>query len=54
MRAKKNNDHHPGIEIKFDQVTLPPGAHGDGGTTEKDFVFARQCDQMFLKSWGSC
>jgi 4a-hydroxytetrahydrobiopterin dehydratase len=52
-RMAQNNNHHPEIEIKFDQVTVSLAKHRDGGITEKDFVFARQCDQMFLKSFGS-
>jgi len=50
--AQKIN-HHPEIDIKFDQVTLTLTTHGEGGITEKDFALARQCDEVFLKSFSS-
>ena len=52
-QAQKNN-HHPDIDIRFDQVTLTLTTHDEGGITEKDFSLARQCDEVyarFLKSW---
>jgi 4a-hydroxytetrahydrobiopterin dehydratase len=50
--AQKIN-HYPEIDIKFDQVTLTLTTHGEG-ITEKDFSLARQCDEIFLKSFASC
>jgi 4a-hydroxytetrahydrobiopterin dehydratase len=46
-KAQKMN-HHPDIDIRFDQVTLTLTTHDDGGITEKDFSVARQCDEVFL------
>ena len=47
-RAQKIN-HHPDIDIRFDQVTLKLTTHDEGGLTEKDFTLARQCDEVFTK-----
>jgi 4a-hydroxytetrahydrobiopterin dehydratase len=49
-RAQKLN-HHPDIDIRFDQVTLTLTSHDEGGITEKDFTLARQCDEVFAKSF---
>ena len=46
-KAQKMN-HHPDIDIRFDQVTLTLTTHDAGGITEKDFSVARQCDEVFL------
>jgi 4a-hydroxytetrahydrobiopterin dehydratase len=51
-RAQKIN-HHPDIDIRFDQVTLMLTSHDEGGITEKDFVLARQCDEVFSKYFAS-
>jgi len=54
-RAQKTN-HHPDINIRFDQVTLTLTTHDEGGITEKDFSLARQCDEVFskfLRSWST-
>lgn len=45
-------DHHPEIEIRFDQVTLQLTTHDAGGLTEKDFALARHCDEDFTKLAG--
>jgi len=45
-RAQKL-DHHPDIDIRFDQVTLVLTTHDAGGLTEKDFTLAEQCDEEF-------
>lgn len=42
-------NHHPDIDIRFDQVTLALTTHDEGGLTEKDFILARQCDGVFSK-----
>ena len=47
-RAQKLN-HHPDIDIRFDQVKLTLTTHDEGGITEKDFSLARQCDEVFSK-----
>ena len=47
-RAEKIQ-HHPDIDIRFDQVTLTLSTHNAGGLTEKDFLLARQCDEVFAK-----
>jgi 4a-hydroxytetrahydrobiopterin dehydratase len=47
-KAQKMN-HHPDIDIRFDQVTLTLTTHDEGGITEKDFLLAKQCDEVFSK-----
>jgi 4a-hydroxytetrahydrobiopterin dehydratase len=47
-RAQKLN-HHPDMDIRFDQVKLTLTTHDEGGITEKDFSLARQCDAAFAK-----
>jgi 4a-hydroxytetrahydrobiopterin dehydratase len=47
-RAQKL-DHHPDIDIRFDQVTLTLTTHDEGGITGKDFTLARQCDEVSAK-----
>ncbi|HEY4951754.1 MAG TPA: 4a-hydroxytetrahydrobiopterin dehydratase [Verrucomicrobiae bacterium] len=47
-KAQKTN-HHPDIDIRFDQVTLTLTTHDEGGITEKDFLLAKQCDEVFSK-----
>jgi 4a-hydroxytetrahydrobiopterin dehydratase len=51
-KAQKMN-HHPDIDIRFDQVTLTLTTHDEGGITEKDFLLARQCDGVFAKFLAS-
>jgi len=51
-KAQKLN-HHPDIDIRFDQVTLALTTHDEGGLTAKDFTLARQCDDVFVKFFGS-
>ena len=46
QRAQKLN-HHPDIDIRFDQVTLVLTTHDAGGLTETDFILAEQCDEVF-------
>ncbi|MEI6194721.1 MAG: 4a-hydroxytetrahydrobiopterin dehydratase [Verrucomicrobiota bacterium] len=45
-RAQKLN-HHPDIDVRFDQVTLVLTTHDAGGLTETDFTLAEQCDKEF-------
>ena len=47
-RAEKLQ-HHPDIDIRFDQVTLTNTTHDAGGLTAKDFELAEQCDEVFAK-----
>jgi 4a-hydroxytetrahydrobiopterin dehydratase len=51
-KAQKLN-HHPDIDIRFNQVTLKLTTHEEGGLTGKDFSLARQCDEVFSKQIGS-
>jgi 4a-hydroxytetrahydrobiopterin dehydratase len=47
-RAQKIN-HHPDIDIRFNQVNLTLTTHDEGGITEKDFSIARQGDVVFSR-----
>ena len=47
-KAQKMN-HHPDIDVRFDEVTLTLTTHDEGGITEKDFTLAKQCDAVFAK-----
>jgi 4a-hydroxytetrahydrobiopterin dehydratase len=47
-KAQKMN-HHPDIDVRFDQVALTLTTHDEGGITGKDFTLARQCDEVFSK-----
>jgi 4a-hydroxytetrahydrobiopterin dehydratase len=47
-KAQKMN-HHPDMDIRFNQVTLTLTTHDEGGITEKDFSLAKQCDKVFSK-----
>jgi len=41
--------HHPDIDVRWNQVTLALSTHDAGGLTEKDFALARQCDALALR-----
>jgi 4a-hydroxytetrahydrobiopterin dehydratase len=41
--------HHPDIDVRWNQVTLALTTHDAGGLTEKDFALARQCDALSLR-----
>jgi len=47
-RAEKNQ-HHPDIDIRYDQVTLTLTTHDEGGITANDFTLAAHCDEIFAK-----
>ena len=47
-QALKMN-HHPDIDIRYDKVTLVLTTHDEGGITEKDFLLARKCDEVFSR-----
>src|ERR1017187_7214020 len=54
IAAKANKmNHHPDIDVRFDQVTLTLSTHDQGGITEKDFLLAKQCDGVFTKFFAS-
>jgi 4a-hydroxytetrahydrobiopterin dehydratase len=46
-------NHHPDIDVRFDQVTLTLSTHDQGGITAKDFLLAGQCDEVFSKYFAS-
>jgi 4a-hydroxytetrahydrobiopterin dehydratase len=48
VKAQKMN-HHPDIDVRFNEVTLTLSTHDEGGITEKDFSLAKQCDEVFSK-----
>ena len=53
-RLAQKLDHHPDIDIRFDQVMLILATPDAGGLTEKDFSLARQCDEVYARlsaSW---
>jgi 4a-hydroxytetrahydrobiopterin dehydratase len=50
--AQKIN-HHPDIDVHFDEVTLTLTTHDEGGLTKKDFSIARQSDEVFAKFFES-
>jgi 4a-hydroxytetrahydrobiopterin dehydratase len=52
-RKAQKIDHHPDINIRFDKVTLSLTSHDKGGITKKDFVLARQCDEVLSKHFAS-
>jgi len=37
-------DHHPDIDIRYDQVTVSLSTHDAGGITAKDLALAEQID----------
>ena len=47
-RAEKMQ-HHPDIDIRYDEVTLALTTHDAGGLTQKDFALAAQADKDFVK-----
>lgn len=38
------HDHHPNIDIRYDNVTITLSTHDAGGITEKDLALAEQID----------
>jgi 4a-hydroxytetrahydrobiopterin dehydratase len=43
----EKNQHHPDIDIRYDEVTLALTTHDAGGLTAKDFILAGQCDVIY-------
>ncbi len=39
-------DHHPDILIQYNKVTLTLSTHDAGGLSERDFNFAKLCDEI--------
>ena len=42
--AAEAADHHPDIDIRYNQVTMALSTHSEGGVTEKDFALAAKID----------
>jgi len=45
-------DHHPDVDIRYNQVTLALSTHSEGGLTEKDFASARHYSTLARRSGG--
>lgn len=45
LQAEKAN-HHPDIDIRWNQVTLTLSTHSEGGLTEKDLALAEAADAL--------
>ena len=43
-RAAEKNDHHPDIDIRYNQVKLALVTHDSGGITQKDIDLATRID----------
>ena len=43
-QAAEAADHHPDIDIRYNQVTIALSTHSEGGVTEKDFALAAKID----------
>jgi 4a-hydroxytetrahydrobiopterin dehydratase len=41
--------HHPDMDVRWNQVTLALTTHSAGGLTEKDFTLARHCDALLRR-----
>jgi 4a-hydroxytetrahydrobiopterin dehydratase len=39
-------DHHPDIDIRWNNVTLVLSTHSEGGLTKKDFLLAAQINSL--------
>lgn len=39
-----DQDHHPDIDVRYDQVTISLSTHDAGGITEKDLELAKAVD----------
>ena len=46
-------DHHPDIDIRYNEVTLALWTHSEGGITEKDAVFAEKADELIWNETDS-
>ena len=39
-------DHHPDINIHYNQVTFTASTHSEGGVTEKDFKLIKEIEKL--------
>lgn len=44
--AAEREDHHPDIDIRYDEVTLALSTHSEGGLTARDFALATAFDAL--------
>ena len=44
--AAESADHHPDMDIRFNQVTFALTTHDSGGLTMKDMELARRIDEL--------
>ena len=44
--AAEKGDHHPDIDIRWNEVTLTLSTHSAGGLTAKDLDLADLCDEL--------
>jgi len=42
----EQHNHHPDIDIRFNQVRLVLSTHDSGGLTQKDFNLAREIENL--------
>lgn len=42
----EKSDHHPDIDIRWNQVTLTLSTHSEGGLTARDLVLADTADSL--------
>jgi len=42
-------DHHPDIDIRYNNIRIALSTHSEGGITEKDFTLALQIDEAFAQ-----
>jgi 4a-hydroxytetrahydrobiopterin dehydratase len=45
-QAAEEMDHHPDIDIRYDQVTLVLSTHSEGGLTQLDVELAHRCSEL--------
>ncbi len=46
VNPAENLNHHPDIQISYNEVTLSLTTHSAGGLTENDFQLASQIDEI--------
>lgn len=49
-RLAEQAQHHPDIDIRWNEVTLALTTHDAGGLTQRDFDLARQCDGVAIRA----
>lgn len=42
----EEHDHHPDIEIRYNEVKLTLSTHSEGGVTDKDIELAREIETV--------